>query len=65
MTYTYVLMEVSPAVYLEIREKLLKAGYDHAITSEGELDLHGIALVQEELTAPQKPAPGNLPGLDL
>lgn len=42
-TYTYVLLDVSPAAYREIRAKLEAAGYDHAIDGE-HLDMHGIAL---------------------
>ena len=46
MTHTYVLMEVSDEVYAEVERKLRDAGYDHAI-DDGELDMHGIALVKE------------------
>ena len=52
MTYTYVLMGVSPQCYQEIRDRLLAAGYSHAINREGELDLHGIALVPEPKFSP-------------
>jgi hypothetical protein len=47
-THTYVLMEVSKATYDEIANKLRDAGYEHTISDEGELDLHGIALVIEQ-----------------
>lgn len=36
MTYTYVTMDVSPATYAEIREKLEDAGYQHALHEEAE-----------------------------
>ena len=42
-TYTYVLLDVSPEAYREIRAKLEAAGYDHAIDGQ-HLDMHGIAL---------------------
>lgn len=47
MTYTYVVLRVSPAAYAEIREKLAQAGYQHAFHGDrdGEvIDMHGIAL---------------------
>ena len=47
MTYTYVLMDVSPDTYYEIHDKLSEAGYDHCFHSDNGqvvLDLHGIAL---------------------
>lgn len=50
-THTYALLEVSPAVYAEIREKLQAAGYDHAFHRDGDrdvIDMHGIALVEGE-----------------
>lgn len=50
MTYTYAIMEVSPAVYEEIKRKLLEAGYDHAVEVDvdGEtLDMHGIGLQKQ------------------
>jgi hypothetical protein len=48
MTHTYVLLDVSKAAYDEIKQKLLNAGYDHAINDAGEIDMHGIALVVEQ-----------------
>lgn len=47
-THTYVTLDVSTAAYEEIKKKLLAAGYDHAINSDGEIDMQGIALVEEE-----------------
>ena len=50
MTYTYVTMDVSPAAYEEIKQKLLDAGYHQALHDrEGRngfpaLDMHGIAI---------------------
>lgn len=45
MTYTYVNLVVSDAAYQEIKGKLLLAGYDWTINEDGEIDMHGIALV--------------------
>jgi hypothetical protein len=51
-TYTYT-MEVSPAAFAEIRDKLIAAGYKDRIHDRGKtLDLHGIAL-QTVPTAPK------------
>lgn len=53
MTYTYVTMGVSQAVFNEVRRRLLDAGYTHAV-EDGTLDMHGIALVvQEEVMVPE------------
>lgn len=49
-TRTYALLEVSSATYAEIRAKLAKAGYGHALhRDDGHevIDMHGIALQQE------------------
>jgi len=52
MTYTYVLMEVSPSTYKEVRKKLEEAGYFKALHQDREdgilLDMHGIALKLEK-----------------
>jgi hypothetical protein len=45
MTYTFVTMEISKAAYEEIAAKMRDAGYDHAFDEDGEIDMHGIALV--------------------
>ena len=47
MTHTYVLLPVSKAVYDEIKGKLDAAGY-HCHGDDGEIDMHGLALVLEE-----------------
>jgi hypothetical protein len=50
MSYTFALMDVSPATYAEIRAKLVEAQYDHAFhKDEGRdvLDLQGIALREQ------------------
>lgn len=49
MTHTYIELEVSKAVYEEIRGKLLAAGYEHACTN-GAIDMSCIALVEEKET---------------
>ena len=51
-THTYVTLEVSEMTYAEIAEKLRVAGYDHAFDRNGEIDMHGLALVKE---APRNP----------
>lgn len=47
MTHTYALLDVSKSAYDEIAEKLILAGYQQAINDEGEIDMHGIALVNQ------------------
>jgi hypothetical protein len=48
-THTYVTMDVPKVFYDLVREKLLAAGYDHAVDDkEGELDMHGLALVRSD-----------------
>jgi hypothetical protein len=48
MTYTFALLDVSPACFYEIHSKLLAAGYGHAFLTEPDgrlvIDMHGIAL---------------------
>ena len=56
ITRTYVTLDVSPATFKEILDKLKAAGYHHAFTPktlddevEIELiDMHGIALTKED-----------------
>ncbi len=46
-THTYALMDVSPAVYAEIRAKIIEAGYEHTIMAQDGaecIDMTGIAL---------------------
>lgn len=49
MTYTYALLEVSPATYEEIKTKLKAAGYTDQFHEQDDgkiaIDMHGIALV--------------------
>lgn len=47
-THTYVTLEISGAAYEEIARKLREAGYDHCFNDEGEIDMHGLALVMRE-----------------
>lgn len=47
-THTYVTLEVSGAAYEEIATKLREAGYDHVFMDDGEIDMHGLALVMRE-----------------
>lgn len=47
MTYTYAILQVSQAVYDEIRSELTAAGYDQEVLGDKLgpiLDMHGIAL---------------------
>lgn len=47
-THTIVTMDVPAALYDLVRQKLLDAGYGHAVDDrEGELDMHGVALTRE------------------
>lgn len=43
MSYTYAVLDVSPAVFEEVKTKLKAAGYDHAFDGDV-IDMHGIAL---------------------
>ena len=52
MTYTYAILDVSHAVYIEIKEKLEKAGYSDQFHDDCDgdgvvIDMHGIALKDE------------------
>lgn len=51
VTHTYVTLEISDAAYDEIKKKLLDAEYDHVFGDDGEMDMHGIALVKEKIEA--------------
>lgn len=46
-THTYALLEVSSAAYDEIAKKLKDAGYGHVFSSEGHIDMHGLALSRQ------------------
>lgn len=46
MSHTYALLELSYKAYQEIFEKMKAAGYDHAFGYDGEIDMHGIAIIQ-------------------
>ncbi len=43
-TYTYTVLEVSPAVYDEISRRLRAAGQEGADDERGLVDMHGLAL---------------------
>ena len=52
-THTYVLLELSQAAYDEIYEKMLRAGYQHALhKSQADpyetIDMSGIAITRSE-----------------
>lgn len=47
MTHTYATLVVSEAAYDEVARILTDAGY-MCINEEGEIDMHGIALVKKE-----------------
>lgn len=49
MSYTYAILDLSPAAYQEIAGKLRAAGYDHAFHQDGGrtvIDMHGIAVAE-------------------
>jgi hypothetical protein len=49
-THTFVILDLSPAAYAEIRKKLDDAGYQHAfMRSDGRdvIDMQGIAVASE------------------
>lgn len=55
-TRTYAEMEVPADLYTIVREKLIAAGYEHAIDDQtGALDMAGIALVSSETGAIDAP----------
>lgn len=53
-TYTYALLEVSPAAYDEVARLLRAVGYGDVIQPEGEIDMHGLALVKAALAVDGK-----------
>jgi hypothetical protein len=50
-THTYVILDLSPAAYAEIAEKLRLADYDHCFhkgaAGRSLIDMHGIAVAEE------------------
>lgn len=48
-THTYVRLPLSRAAYDEIAAKLRAADYDHAFGGDGEIDMHGLAVVVDTL----------------
>lgn len=44
MTHTYAVLEVPAVVHAAVRALLKRAGYEHAFTDDGLIDMHGIAL---------------------
>jgi hypothetical protein len=50
-THTYAVLELSPAAYSEIREKLATAGYQHAFKGDV-IDMHGIGVTAESTAQP-------------
>jgi hypothetical protein len=59
MTRTYAVLEVTPMAYQEIRQRLEKAGYQHAIDND-KIDMHGIALQALEKAKPTPVEVGTL-----
>ncbi len=50
-THTYVILDLSPTAYGEIKQKLEAAGYGHAFHKDGGrivIDMHGIAVAEEK-----------------
>lgn len=58
MTYTYAIMEISQSAYDEIATKMRDADYGHAFGADGEIDMHGIAVMPIQVEQPV--APSNL-----
>lgn len=56
-TRTYARLELSQAAYDEIKIKLKAAGYSHAFTKNGVIDMHGIGVAQKLVlkTSPATP----------
>lgn len=48
VTHTYAILDLSPAAYDEIAEKLRAAGYDHSFHEDNIIDMHGIAVKKKE-----------------
>lgn len=46
-THTYALMQISPEAYREIRDRIIEAGYQHTLGSDGEIDMQGIAVISD------------------
>jgi len=65
-THTYVTMEVPKELHDLVRANMEAAGYQHAINDEGEIDMHGIALVAEvdSRTESQRAAEGLVHALE-
>lgn len=57
-TRTVVALDLSKAAFEEIATKLRQAGYDHCFMSEGEIDMHGIAVTLDD----EAPCTGNYAG---
>src|SRR6185436_17851212 len=58
ITHTYVLLELSPAAFDEVKQNLEAAGYQHAFHHDGErqlIDMHGLAVA--EIPSPAGPPP--------
>lgn len=52
-THTYVILELSKPAFKEIEQKLMDAGYQHAMHEDDGrtvIDMHGIAVADEEKT---------------
>jgi hypothetical protein len=46
-THSIATLAVSEAAYAEIKEKLLAAGYGHAVMADGQIDMSGIGVVAQ------------------
>lgn len=58
MSHTFSTLEVSPSAYDEIKGLLKKAGYEHAFTPSGAIDMHGIGLTRANVCYGFNAAPG-------
>lgn len=61
MSYTYVILEISPKAYSEIADKLREANYHQAFHVDGSqivIDMHGIAVANSYVPYEPEKIPG-------
>lgn len=62
-THTYAVLGVSRSTYLEIRDRLKVAGYDHAFQEEGGkpvIDMRGLAVMHDPAVDPEPVETSNM-----
>lgn len=55
MSRTYALLHLSPDAYTEIRDKLIRGGYETKLLVGGNIDMEGIAIAREVISFPPPP----------